>query len=66
MRGTLRVWWDVDHSEEHEQGAVIHVMRGETHRIDNSGPEPVVLIEVQVGHDLREDDIIRIQDDYGR
>ncbi len=36
------------------------------HRIENRGRQPVVIIEVQHGTYLGEDDIIRIQDDYGR
>jgi mannose-6-phosphate isomerase len=36
------------------------------HRIENRGRTPVVVIEVQHGEYLGEDDIIRKQDDYGR
>jgi mannose-6-phosphate isomerase-like protein (cupin superfamily) len=36
------------------------------HRIENHGRHPVVIIEVQHGVYLGEDDIIRRQDDYGR
>jgi mannose-6-phosphate isomerase len=36
------------------------------HRIENRGTRPVVVIEVQHGSYLGEDDIIRKQDDYGR
>jgi mannose-1-phosphate guanylyltransferase/mannose-6-phosphate isomerase len=36
------------------------------HRIENHGRQPVVIIEVQHGDSLDEDDIIRKQDDYGR
>lgn len=36
------------------------------HRIENRGRQPVVIIEVQHGAYLGEDDIIRKQDDYGR
>jgi mannose-6-phosphate isomerase len=36
------------------------------HRIENHGRRPVVVIEVQHGSYLGEDDIIRRQDDYGR
>jgi oxalate decarboxylase/phosphoglucose isomerase-like protein (cupin superfamily) len=36
------------------------------HRIENRGRRPVVIIEVQHGAYLGEDDIIRKQDDYGR
>ena len=44
----------------------INVPRGAWHRIENPGRGPVVLIEVQHGPYLGEDDIIRRQDDYGR
>ncbi|NEQ50442.1 MAG: cupin domain-containing protein [Leptolyngbya sp. SIO3F4] len=37
-----------------------------THRLENSGVIPLVLIEVQNGEYLGEDDIIRFQDDYAR
>ena len=36
------------------------------HRLENSGVIPLVLIEVQNGEYLGEDDIIRFQDDYAR
>jgi mannose-6-phosphate isomerase len=36
------------------------------HRIENRGRQPVVIIEVQHGTYLGEDDIIRKHDDYGR
>ncbi|MCS7311589.1 MAG: phosphomannose isomerase type II C-terminal cupin domain [Acidobacteria bacterium] len=35
------------------------------HRVTNPGAEPLVIVEVQFGH-CREDDIVRIEDDYGR
>ena len=38
----------------------------ETHRLTNTGDEELVLIEVQVGDYLGEDDIVRLQDNYGR
>lgn len=38
----------------------------ETHRLSNTGEEELVLIEVQVGDYLGEDDIVRLQDNYGR
>ena len=37
-----------------------------THRLENPGVIPLVLIEVQNGEYLGEDDIIRFQDDYAR
>ena len=30
------------------------------------GKEELVFIEIQLGEDLQEEDIIRIEDDYGR
>ena len=36
------------------------------HRIENRGRTPVIIIEVQHGAYLGEDDIVRRQDDYGR
>jgi mannose-1-phosphate guanylyltransferase/mannose-6-phosphate isomerase len=37
-----------------------------SHRLENSGKIPLELIEVQSGAYLAEDDIVRLQDDYGR
>jgi mannose-6-phosphate isomerase-like protein (cupin superfamily) len=44
----------------------VDVPRGAWHRIENPGRAPAVLIEVQHGPYLGEDDIIRRHDDYGR
>ena len=45
---------------------MVTVPRGAWHRIENHGRAQVVIIEVQHGPYLGEDDIIRRQDDYGR
>lgn len=37
-----------------------------SHRLENSGVIPLILIEVQNGEYLGEDDIVRFQDDYSR
>ena len=37
-----------------------------SHRLENPGVIPLILIEVQNGEYLGEDDIIRFQDDYAR
>ena len=39
---------------------------GAKHRLENLGSEPLHLIEVQSGHYLGEDDIVRFEDSYGR
>jgi mannose-6-phosphate isomerase-like protein (cupin superfamily) len=47
-------------------GHAVDVPVGTAHRCENHGSEPVVFIEVQVGDYFGEDDIIRLEDDYGR
>lgn len=44
----------------------VYIPLGATHRIFNPGKVPVHLIEVQVGSYLGEDDIVRLEDIYGR
>ena len=39
---------------------------GRNHRLENPGKIPLVIIEVQSGEYLGEDDIIRFDDDYNR
>jgi mannose-1-phosphate guanylyltransferase/mannose-6-phosphate isomerase len=39
---------------------------GAVHRLENPGEEPLHLIEVQCGGYLGEDDIVRLEDNYGR
>jgi mannose-6-phosphate isomerase len=47
-------------------GESIDVAVGQAHRIANQGDDTLVLIEVQRGSYTGEDDIIRLEDDYGR
>lgn len=42
------------------------IATGEVHRLANRTAEPVEIVEVQFGSYLGEDDIERLQDDYGR
>lgn len=49
-----------------EPGASVDVPIMAAHRVENTGSELLVLIEVQQGTYLGEDDIERIADDYGR
>jgi mannose-6-phosphate isomerase-like protein (cupin superfamily) len=42
------------------------VPAGSTHRLENPGEDPLVVIEVQCGDYLGEDDIERFDDRYGR
>ncbi|MBV9077790.1 MAG: mannose-1-phosphate guanylyltransferase/mannose-6-phosphate isomerase [Methylobacteriaceae bacterium] len=43
-----------------------YIPQGETHRLENPGRIPLELIEVQSGSYLGEDDILRVDDVYGR
>jgi len=48
-------------------GAAVDVPVGAAHRIANTGTtEPLTFIEVQRGDYFGEDDIVRLDDDYGR
>jgi mannose-1-phosphate guanylyltransferase / mannose-6-phosphate isomerase len=43
-----------------------HIPVGEIHRLENPGKVPLEIIEVQSGCYLGEDDIVRLEDNYGR
>jgi len=47
-------------------GASIDIGQGQAHRCENRGTAPVVFIEVQRGTYFGEDDIVRLEDDFGR
>ncbi|MBN1534814.1 MAG: phosphomannose isomerase type II C-terminal cupin domain [Spirochaetes bacterium] len=47
-------------------GGYVDIPRGEDHRIRNDGDENLVFIEIQTGSYFGEDDIIRLEDDFGR
>jgi mannose-1-phosphate guanylyltransferase/mannose-1-phosphate guanylyltransferase/mannose-6-phosphate isomerase len=65
VRGTARVTRDDDLFDlEVNQSAYIPL--GAVHRLENPGAEPLHLIEVQSGDYLGEDDIVRLDDIYGR
>jgi mannose-6-phosphate isomerase len=45
---------------------VIHIPKEARHQIQNTGVEDLVFIEVQLGEYFGEDDIVRLEDNYGR
>lgn len=47
-------------------GEAVDVPVGTPHRIGNTGAEDLVFVEVQHGSYFGEDDIVRLEDDYGR
>jgi len=65
-RGTARVTVG---EEQHTlgRGESMFVARNVHHRIGNiSSVEPLEIIEIQTGDYLGEDDIVRVEDDFGR
>ena len=49
-----------------DAGQSVYVPKGAVHRMENFGVIPMVLVEVQIGKYLGEDDIIRHDDVYKR
>lgn len=49
-----------------EENQSTYIPLGETHRLTNPADSPLEIIEVQSGHYLGEDDIVRFDDVYGR
>lgn len=48
----------------HDQST--YIPAGTRHRLENTGDRPLIVIEVQTGRYLGEDDIVRFEDRYGR
>jgi mannose-1-phosphate guanylyltransferase/mannose-6-phosphate isomerase len=65
VRGTAEVAVNSDVTLLHENESV-YIPIGAIHRLSNPGRIPLELIEVQVGSYTGEDDIIRVDDVYGR
>jgi mannose-6-phosphate isomerase len=65
VQGTAKVTLD-DREITVAQGEAIDIPAGSAHRIENPGTELLVFVEVQRGNYLGEDDIVRLDDDFGR
>ena len=65
VEGTAKVTVDEDVKLVSENQSV-YIPLGAVHRMENPGKVPMVLIEVQTGSYLGEDDIIRYEDVYAR
>ena len=65
VEGTARVTID-DEVKLVTEGQSVYVPLGAVHRMENTGKVPMLLIEVQIGSYLGEDDIIRYEDVYAR
>ena len=65
VSGTARVTIDgADHVLT--TGMAIDISKSAAHRVANIGEDPLVFIEVQHGSYFGEDDIERLEDDFGR
>ena len=49
-----------------QKGSFIEISKGQVHRLHNTGKTPLIFVEVQFGNYLGEDDIFRLEDDFGR
>lgn len=49
-----------------QSGLSVDINCNDLHRVENTGTANLVYIEVQIGEYFGEDDIERIEDDYGR
>jgi mannose-6-phosphate isomerase len=65
VAGTATVTLDGNVIQVHA-GEAIDIPLESAHRVANEGDTDVVLIEVQRGTYFGEDDIVRLEDDYGR
>jgi mannose-6-phosphate isomerase len=65
VEGTAKVTLDGDEITV-RTGEAIDIPIGAAHRVENPGETDLIFIEVQRGSYLGEDDIERLQDDYGR
>lgn len=65
VRGRARVTRD-DQVLELGRDEAVYLPLGARHRVENPGPDMLELIEVQVGDRLDENDIVRLDDRYGR
>lgn len=55
-----------EHELKLDSGQSTYIPLGTTHRLENKGDTKLRLIEVQVGDYIGEDDIVRVEDDFGR
>lgn len=64
-QGTARITLD-DREFDLSRGQHCDIAVGQVHRLANLTDSVVEIVEVQFGSYLGEDDIVRLQDDYGR
>ena len=57
---------DFEYESDNELGNIVNIPAGTKHRVENKGEDDLIFIETQTGTYFGEDDIVRIEDDYGR
>jgi mannose-6-phosphate isomerase-like protein (cupin superfamily) len=65
VAGTARVTLDGGETLV-RRGETVDINVGTAHRVENPGADLLVFIEIQRGDYLGEDDIVRLEDDFGR
>jgi mannose-6-phosphate isomerase len=65
VQGTAKVTLD-EREINVTTGETIDIAIGAAHRVENASEDLLVFIEIQRGAYLGEDDIVRLQDDFGR
>jgi len=58
------VW--IDEDRIYKISDIVNIPVGMKHRVQNNGKEDLIFIETQTGTYFGEDDIVRLDDDYGR
>ena len=65
VKGTGTVTIDGE-AKDYKEGEIAHIPCESAHRIENRTDSELVFIEIQRGEYFGEDDIVRLEDDYGR
>jgi len=65
VKGTAQIKID-DEVHYYRVGDIVFIPKESKHQILNSGNEDVVFVEIQLGEYFGEDDIVRLEDKYGR
>ena len=55
-----------DHIFPVDKGHIFYIEKEAKHQIKNTGTENLIFIEIQLGEYFGEDDIVRLEDNYGR
>jgi len=65
VKGTAQVKLD-DEVQHYKVGDIIFIPKKSKHQVKNIGEGELVFVEVQLGEYFGEDDIVRLEDNYGR